>query len=103
MLSMSDAASKAKDTLLRALDEFEEAQRTLERSPDRVDLIVVYSIGRDLGEGGWHEVGGWASTPGPDWAKAALLKRAARAFKDEAAAIHDEPDEPDEPKTFGSP
>lgn len=98
---MADAASQAKDTLLRALDELEKAQATLEAPPDRVDLVVIYSIGRDLGEGGWHEVGGWATTPGPNWLTAALLERAAKAFKDDENAIGD--DEPDEPDTFGSP
>lgn len=96
---MPDAISQAKDALLRTLTELEEAQADLEDVPDRVDLVVIYSIGMDLGEGGWYEIGGWASTPGPDWAKAALLERAAQAFKDEAVK---NPDEPDEPETFGS-
>lgn len=99
---MTDAISKAKDTLLRALEELEAAEADLEAVPDRVDLIVIYSLGRDLGDGGWHEIGGWASTPGPEWAKHALLKRAAKAHKDDAEALGNEPDEPDDPPTFGS-
>lgn len=96
---MTDAISKAKDTLLRALDQLEDAQTTLEAPPDRVDLIVIYSIGRDLGDGGWHEVSGYATTANPDWAKVALLERAAKAFQVDETV---EPDEPG-PDTFGGP
>lgn len=99
---MSEAVAKAKDTLLRALDELEGAETTLEATPDRVDLIVVYSIGSDLGEGGWDEVGGWASTAGPKWLFAALLERAMTAFKaDSEPYAQDDEDEDDPHPTFG--
>lgn len=71
------AIQKAKDTLLRVLDQLEAAERDLGREPDRVDLCVVYSMGHDEPQGGYHEVGGWASTPGPSWMHGALLRRAA--------------------------
>lgn len=88
------AIDKAKETLLRALDELEDAERTLEAQPDRVDLIVVYSIGRDpQGDDAWHEVGGWASTAGPKWLHAAMMRRAAEAFDEDALAQDDEADD----------
>jgi len=93
---MAEAVQRAKDTLLRALDELEEAEATLDDEPDRVDLAVVYSIGRDAAGGGaWHEVGGWASTAGPKWLHAALLRRAAESFDEAALAQDDEGDDTD--------
>lgn len=88
------AISKAKDTLLRTLDALEGAEDDLGGVPDRVDLVVTYSIGRDVGEGGWHEVGGWASTAGPKWLHAAMLRRAADA-QDEASRARDDGDDED--------
>jgi len=73
------AISRAKDTLLRALDQIEQAEQDLDAEPERVDLIVVYSIGSDDAEA-WNEVSGWASTAGPEWLFAALMRRAAAAF-----------------------
>ena len=100
---MSEAIAKAKDTLLRALEQLEGAESDLDASPDRVDLIVVYSIGSDKGDGAWHEVGGWSSTAAPKWLFAALLERAATAFKDDSEPYaQDDEDEPDDPHpTFG--
>lgn len=90
------AIDKAKDTLLRALDQLEQAEQDLEGEPDRVDLVVVYSIGRDhQGDGAWHEVGGWASTSGPQWLHAAMLRRAADAFDEEAYAQDNEAEDED--------
>jgi hypothetical protein len=78
---VNDAAVQtAKDTLLRALEQLQKAEEDLEVPAQRVDLVVVYSIGADLGDGAWHEVGGWATTTGPKWLHAALLRRAAQAF-----------------------
>jgi hypothetical protein len=93
---MASAIDQARATLLRALDELEQAEQTLDGAPDRVDLVVTYSIGRDEGDGGWHEVGGWASTAGPKWLHAAMLRRAADAQDAAARAVDDEPGE-DEP------
>jgi hypothetical protein len=95
---MSEAVAKAKDTLLRALEQLEQAEGDLEHPPDRVDLIVVYSIGREMPEddGSWHEVGGWTSTAGPTWMHGAMLRRCADAFDAPAFAAHDEPDEADD-------
>jgi hypothetical protein len=87
------AISQAKDTLLRALDQLEQAERDLNGEAERVDLIVTYSIGRDLGIEGWDEVTGWACTPGPKWLHAALLNRAAGAQADAAVAIDDQPED----------
>lgn len=87
------AISQAKDTLLRALDQLEQAERDLDGDAERVDLIVTYSIGRDRGPEGWDEVTGWACTPGPKWLHAALLNRAADAQADAAVAVDDEPEE----------
>lgn len=88
---MAEAVQKAKDTLLRALDQLEQAEQTLESGPERVDLIVVYSIGRETEES-WHEVGGWAGTSGPKWMHAAMMRRAANSF-DNAALAEDDEDE----------
>lgn len=89
------AAQRAKDALLRTLDELEEAEQALDVAPDRVDLVVVYSIGSDMGDGAYHEVGGWNVTAGPKWMHAAMLRRAADAFDESARAVDDEPDEND--------
>ncbi len=89
------AVAAAKATLLRALDQLQQAESDLEDQPDRVDLIVVYSIGRDCRDGDYHEVGGWASTAGPQWMFAALMRRAAEGFNEKAIAVDDEPDDPD--------
>lgn len=93
---MATAISKAKDTLLRALEQLERAEEDLGGEPERVDLVVVYSIGLDHeGDGAWHEVGGWASTAGPKWLHAAMLRRAADAQDDQARAVDDGGDEPE--------
>lgn len=93
----STAIEKAKDTLLRALEQLERAEADLDGEPDRVDLVVVYSIGRDSEDGAYHEVGGWSATSGPKWLHAAMLRRAADANDDAARAVDDEPeDEPPE-------
>lgn len=76
---MSDAVNEAKEALLRALDQLDKAAEELDGPVKRVDLIVVYCAGADLGDGGWHEIAGWASTPGPKWLHSALLRRAAAA------------------------
>jgi hypothetical protein len=88
------AIDEARATLLRVLDELEQAERTLDGAPERVDVAVVYSLGRaDGDDGAWHEVGGWACTAGPKWLHAALLRRAADAQNDAAVAVDDEPDD----------
>lgn len=84
----------ARDALVNALDELEEALADLEGEPERVDVVVVYSLGRETDDG-WHEVGGWSCTPGPKWAHAALLRRAADAHDDAARSVDDD-DEVDE-------
>lgn len=71
--------TEAKETLLRALEQIEEAEADLDAEPTRADLCVVYSIGCKLEEGGFHEIGGWSSTSGPEWLHAAMLRRAADA------------------------
>lgn len=78
-------------------DQLEKAEQTLEGEPDRVDLVVVYSIGRDpVGDDAWHEVGGWAATAGPKWVHAALLDRCAEASASSAYAEDDPaPEEPE--------
>lgn len=92
---MSLAINQAKDALLRALEQLELAEADLEGEADRCDLVVVYSVGRDEGDGGWHEVGGWASTGGPKWLHAAMLRRAADANDGAYIAVDDEADEED--------
>lgn len=88
-----NAVNKAKDTLVRALDQLERAQLELGGEPERVDLVVIYSMGRDGGDEAWHEVGGWAATAGPKWVHAELLRRGAQAHDDAVSAIDDEEDE----------
>lgn len=84
------AIDKAKDALLRALDQLEQAQADLGGEPDRVDLVVVYSIGRQENDSAWHEVGGWSSTAGPKWLHIAILRRAADAQEDAIVAVDDD-------------
>ena len=87
---MSIAIDEARATLLRALEEIDTAEGELEGEADRCDLVVVYSVGRSGTDGAWHEVGGWASTAGPKWIHAALLRRAANAHDDAAESVDDE-------------
>ena len=90
----SSAIGQAQETLLRALDQLESAEEDLEDAPERVDLVVIYSIGRDdQGDGSWFGVRGWAATSGPKWLHAALLRRAARSFDDAVEARDNEPDD----------
>jgi hypothetical protein len=90
---MAESVSKAKATLLRALEQLEKAEGDLDAEPARVDLVVVYSVGYEHNGGGsWHEVAGWASTAGPKWLHAALLRRAATSLDAAGVAIDDEPD-----------
>ena len=80
---MDTPLDQARAALLSALEELDEAAANLDAAPERVDLCVVYSIGRRVSDDNdWHEVGGWASTPGPSWLHAALLRRAADAQAD---------------------
>jgi hypothetical protein len=91
---MTLAVDDARATLLRVLDELEQAERELDDAVERVDVVVVYSVGRPTPEddGAWHEVGGWACTSGPKWAHAALLRRAADAFDSVARAVDEDDD-----------
>lgn len=91
---MSDEISRARATLLRVLDQLEKAEEDLGGPVERADLVIVYAIGRNQPDG-WHDVGGWVSTPGPKWAQAALLRMAADA-QDEAVYGKDDPPEDDE-------
>lgn len=84
---------EARDALLRALDQLDKAEADLEGVAQRVDLVVVYSIGRNAGDGAYHEVGGWSSTGGAKWLHAAMLRRAADAQDSAARAEDDEEDE----------
>ena len=86
------AINKAKEALLEALEQLEQAEADLGGAADRVDLCVIYSMGREVG-GDWHEVGGWSSTAGPKWVHAAMLRRAANAQHEAALAQDDEPDD----------
>lgn len=84
--------AEAKAALLRALDELDAAERDLGREPDRVDLVVVYALGAQINDG-WQHITGWACTPGPKWAHAALLRRAADAHDEAAISEDTEPDD----------
>jgi len=89
------ATDDARATLLRVVDELDQSEQTLGQPPERVDLVVVYSVGRRAPEDAeaWHEVGGWACTSGPKWLHAALIRRAADAFDEAARAVDDDDDE----------
>lgn len=84
------SVEEARAALLRALEELDKAEAELDGPADRVDLVVVYAVGRRHEDGEWHDVGGWSSTPGPKWAHAALLQRAADANLDAVSAVDDE-------------
>ena len=87
---MGAAVDEAKAALLRALEQLEEAETELGGPAERVDLVVVYSVGRKDGEEAWHDIGGWACTAGPKWLHAALLHRAADAWDTAAVPEDDE-------------
>lgn len=79
----------ARETLLRALEQIDKAEDELGGAAERCDLVVVYSIGREEGSA-WHDIGGWASTHGPIWVHAALLRRAADSYDDATTAVDDD-------------
>jgi hypothetical protein len=84
------AIDEARAALMRALEQLEDAEGSLDGETERCDLVVVYSIGREADDGAWDEVGGWSSTAGPKWIHAALLRRAADAHDDAARAVDDD-------------
>jgi hypothetical protein len=90
---MGTAIDEARAALMRALEQLEDAEGSLDGEAERCDLVVVYSIGREAGDSAWDEVGGWSSTAGPKWIHAALLRRAADAHDDAARAVDDDDDE----------
>jgi hypothetical protein len=77
---MGTAIARAREALMRALDQLDGAESNLDGEADRCDLVVVYSVGREAEGLGWDEVAGWSSTAGPKWLHAALLRRAADAY-----------------------
>ena len=87
------AINKAKEALLNALDQLDQAEKDLGGEAERVDLVVVYSIGRGEDDG-WHEIGGWSTTSGPKWLHVSLMRRAADAQEEAIVAVDDE--EPEE-------
>jgi hypothetical protein len=89
---MSEPLAEARAVLLRALDALDGAKEQLDGEPERIDLCVIYSAGRDS-QDAWVEVGGWSSTAGPKWVHAALLRRAADAQDEANVAVDDEPGE----------
>jgi hypothetical protein len=91
---VSDELAKARATLLRALEQLDAAQGELGAKPDRVDLVVVYSLGFD-GPGGWHHISGWVASPGPKWSHLSLLEHAADAHESAMGTIDDDPPEGD--------
>lgn len=78
----------ARATLLRALEQLEEAESDLSDA-DQIMLCVVYSAGSTDEDGCWHEIGGWVNTSGPLWVHAAMLERAAKRLEDG----YDDPDD----------
>jgi hypothetical protein len=91
----STALAQAKGVLLNALEQLEKAEEDLGGEPERVDLVVTYSLGRNEEGSGWHEIGGWACTSGPKWLHASLLRRAADA-QDDSIVAQDDDEEDDE-------
>ena len=87
---MSGSAD-ARATLLRALEQIEEAERDLGDGGEVRYLCVVYSATKDLGDDGTHEVGGWVNTSEPLWLHAAMLRRCADSL-DVSARDEDDDD-----------
>jgi len=78
----------AKATLLRALEQLDDAETDLGAECDSIHVCVVYSAGRQQdGDGSWHEVGGWVNTSGPLWLHAAMLRRTADALDADARDV----------------
>jgi hypothetical protein len=92
IIAVSNSLDKARETLLNALDALNGAAEKLEGPADRVDLVVVYDVGRDMGDGGWEHVGGWAATPGPTWTHFSLLEKAIAAQREIDKPIEDDED-----------
>lgn len=86
---------KARGILLRALDQLEKAEQDLGGEVERVDLVVIYSLGREVdGEPPvWEEIRGYTQTPGPKWVHAKLMERAAEAYDTSDVAVDDEDEE----------
>ena len=87
------AVDEAKNTLLLALEQLEKAEQDLQAEPERVDLVVIYSVGGNGDDGAWYEVGGWSSTAGPKWLHVAMLRRAADAQDETIHAVDDDDEE----------
>jgi hypothetical protein len=75
----------ARDTLLRAVEQLDDAESDLGAYSEALHVCVIYSAGRALpDDGGWHEVGGWVNTAGPLWLHAAMLKRCAEQMEQDS-------------------
>ena len=94
---MMDPFQEARDALARAHDSLETAEAELAAdgvpSVERIDLVVVWSVGGHDEAGDWGETKGWSATAGPKWAHAALLNAAAEAQWKGAVAVDDDDDE----------
>jgi hypothetical protein len=87
---MSEKINKAKGVLLTALERLDKDVQLIGGDPDRVDLIVVFEVGREQENGNWISASGWVSTSGPKWTHKDLLLRAAESSMDEATIEEDE-------------
>ena len=71
--------SEAKQTLLRALESIEEAEREMDAEVQF--LCVTYEMHRRTDQGNIAHSGGWNHSDAPDWVIAAMLRRAADAIE----------------------
>jgi hypothetical protein len=84
--------AQAKDALLRALEQLERAEDEIGGPAERVDLVVVFSAGREVGDR-WEAYDGWSVTAGPKWVHVALLDRTAQGLDNPVGALDDEDDD----------
>lgn len=75
----NDALPEAKQTLLRALEQIEEAEK--EMGAGISFLCVTYELYRTTEEGNIAHSGGWNHSDAPDWVIAAMLRRTADAIE----------------------
>jgi hypothetical protein len=73
---VSEQANRAKDALLLALECIDRAEEIIGGDAERVDVLIVYAVGR-VNDGKWRSCDGWSSTASPSDTLADMAQRAA--------------------------
>lgn len=82
--------SRAKATLLRALESIEDCENELDGKGEVRHLCVVYSVVRTDDDGIVRERGGYNHTDDPHWLIGAMLRYAADSLESDVEYADDE-------------